>query len=276
MAVSRWLHTVSARSGERAGLVNSKAWRLDGQLALITGASRGLGLATAREFARLGARLLLVARSGDDLAEAWSQIAGDASQEVDTLKADLSEVAGRQRVVERVAQEGSLNILVNNAGMNIRKTMDEFSFDEYRQVLRTNMDACFDLCRRLLPLLRAGAPAAVVNNASVAGLTHLRTGAPYGMSKAALIQMTRNLAVEWAPYGIRVNAVAPWYIDTPLARQVLDDPDYASAVVERTPMGRVGAPEEVARTIAFLCMPASGYITGQALAIDGGFSVYGF
>jgi Tropinone reductase 1 len=96
------------------------------------------------------------------------------------------------------------------------------------------------------------------------------------MSKAALIQLTRNLAVEWASKGIRVNAVAPWYIDTPLARQVLDDPAYAEAVIERTPMGRVGAPEEVARTIAFLCMPASGYITGQTLAVDGGFSVYGF
>jgi Tropinone reductase 1 len=128
----------------------------------------------------------------------------------------------------------------------------------------------------LLPVLREQAPACVVNNASVAGLTHLRTGAPYGMSKAAMIQLTRNLAVEWAPWDIRVNAVAPWYIDTPLARQVLADPDYERQVLERTPMGRVGRPEEVARAIAFLCMPASAYVTGQTLAVDGGFSVYGF
>lgn len=257
-------------------MTGSRAWRLDGQSALITGASRGLGLATAWEFARLGARLILVARGREDLVRVQDEIAGQTDARVETVQADLAESAGRQRVVDHVAAEGALNILVNNAGTNIRKPVEAFSFEEYRQVQRTNMDACFDLCRCLLPFLRAGAPAAVVNNASVAGLTHLRTGAPYGMSKAALIQLTRNLAVEWAPHGIRVNAVAPWYIDTPLARQVLDDPDYAAAVLDRTPMGRIGSPEEVARTIAFLCMPASGYITGQALAIDGGFSSYGF
>jgi Tropinone reductase 1 len=96
------------------------------------------------------------------------------------------------------------------------------------------------------------------------------------MSKAALIQMTKNCAVEWAPDEIRVNAIAPWYIDTPLARQVMEDEQYFADILDRTPMGRVGEPEEVARAVAFLCMSSAGYITGQCLAIDGGFSVYGF
>jgi Tropinone reductase 1 len=116
----------------------------------------------------------------------------------------------------------------------------------------------------------------VVNNASVAGLTHLRTGAPYGMSKAGMIQLTRNLSAEWAEEGIRVNAVAPWYIRTPLADQVLRDPAFREEVLNRTPMGRVGEVEECARAIAFLCMPAASYITGHCLVVDGGFSIFGF
>ncbi len=252
------------------------AWRLDGRRALITGASRGLGKATAREFAMLGADLVLVARGQTGLDEVKSDLAAQHSVDIQTIATDVSTGAGRDLLIESVGDLGRLHILVNNAGTNIRKTMADISEAEYREIQETNVNSAFELCRRLLPLLRAGAPACVVNNASVAGLTHLRTGAPYGMSKAALIQMTRNLAVEWAAWDIRVNAVAPWYIDTPLARQVTEDADYLADILARTPMQRIGRPEEVARTIAFLCMPAASYITGQTLAIDGGFSVYGF
>lgn len=250
-------------------------WRLDGRRALITGGSSGIGLAAAREFAALGADLLLVARGAERLERARVEILQlYPERTVQVLAADVATVAGRAEVCATVGD--SLQILVNNAGTNVRKRMSELSLEEYRQVQQVNLESCFDLCRLLHPALLRGAPAAVVNNASVAGLTHLRTGAPYGMSKAAMIQLTRNLAVEWAGEGIRVNAVAPWYIRTPLADQVLADADYRQQVLDRTPMGRVGDAEECARAMAFLCMPAAGYVTGQCLAVDGGFSVYGF
>lgn len=253
----------------------SSAWRLDGARALITGGSSGIGLATAHELAALGADLVLVARDEARLQKACSTIAARyPASAVEAVVADVATVEGRDSVV--AATGPHLQVLVNNAGTNIRKRISELSLEEYRHVQSVNLDSCFELCRLLYPALSAGRPSAVVNNASVAGLTHLRTGAPYGMSKAGMIQLTRNLAVEWAAEVIRVNAVAPWYIRTPLADQVLSDAAYHEQVLQRTPMGRVGETEECARAIAFLAMPAASYVTGQCLAVDGGFSVYGF
>lgn len=242
---------------------------------MVTGGSSGIGLATARELATLGADLVLVARGRQRLEAAREQIRKDCPGcEVALITADLSRPEDRIQVAEKAGSR--LQVLVNNAGTNIRKKMTELSLEEYRHVQQVNVESCFDLCRLLRPALLAGQPSSVVSNASVAGLVHLRTGAPYGMSKAAMIQMTRNLAVEWAADGIRVNAVAPWYIRTPLADQVLSDEAYRHQVLERTPMGRVGEVEECARAIAFLALPAASYITGTCVPVDGGFSVYGF
>jgi len=142
--------------------------------------------------------------------------------------------------------------------------------------MNTNLTSTFELSKLAFPMLKKSDQGNIINIASTAGQVHIRTGSIYGMTKAALIQLTRNLAVEWAKYNIRVNAIAPWYIRTFLAEAVLKNKKYYDEVISRTPMKRIGEPEEVASLTAFLCMPAAGYITGQCISVDGGFTINGF
>ncbi len=247
-------------------------WRLDGRNALVTGASRGIGRAVALELTSLGATVLAVARGATEL-EALREAGGAAH----TVVADVAQPEGRAAVAASISKNFKcLDILVNNVGTNVRRRAVDYSDAEIASIFATNLESSFALCRALHPLLRARKSAAVVNVSSVAGLTALRSGVPYAMTKAAMIQMTKNLAVEWAEDGIRVNAIAPWYIDTPLAAPVLGDPKVKAEILARTPMRRVGTPEEAAGAVAFFCLDAASYVTGQCLAVDGGFTVYGF
>jgi tropinone reductase I len=251
-------------------------WTLKNKKALVTGGTKGIGLAIAEEFLALGAEVLVVARSVEELeriVHGWQQAGLPAHGVPD----DMSRKADRERIREVIAtQWGQLDILVNNVGTNIRKKTLDYAETEYDLLMETNLKSTFQLCQLAHPLLKAAGKSAIINISSVAGLNHLRTGAIYGMSKAAINQLTKNLAVEWAADGIRVNGIAPWYIQTPLAETVLQNPEFLRDVLSRTPLGRVGQPQEVAAAAAFLCMPHASYITGQTLAVDGGFSVFAF
>ena len=255
-----------------------KRWRLDGQAALVTGASAGIGLAVAREFAYLGAEVLMVARDEALLASA----AADIEDEVDGalvryFAADVSDIEQRQEIFDWIRDlESPLSILVNNVGTNIRKATLDLNQDDFAHVLDSNVHAVFEMSRLAHAFLKEHGSASIVNIGSVSGLSHVRTGPLYGLSKAAVHQLSVNLACEWASDGIRVNSVAPWYIRTRRTSEALSNPEYFEEVISRTPMKRIGEPEEVAAAVAFLCMPAASYITGECIAVDGGFLRYGF
>lgn len=246
-------------------------WTLNNKKVLVTGGTKGIGLAIAHEMLELGAEVLVVARNTVVLEgklkhpNRWLRLSGD-----------ITDKEFRTQLLKKVeANWNKLDVLVNNVGTNIRKPFVDYSEDEYRKLFEINLFSVIDLTQRAFPLLKNAGRASVINIASVAGSVDVQSGPPYGMTKAAIIQLTRHLASEWAPHQIRVNTVSPWYIETPLTEAVLKNPERLEKIVARTPMGRVGQPHEVASLAAYLAMDQASYITGQNIAVDGGMTVKG-
>ncbi|WGK65139.1 SDR family oxidoreductase [Croceiramulus getboli] len=249
-------------------------WNLHNKKALVTGGSKGIGRATVKELAQLGAQVLFTARQEEAIERTERELQSEGLT-VQGIINDVAQETDRQALFDRITTDwGHLDILVNNAGINIRKAAEVYTQDEINQVLDINLRAPFALSRLLYPLLAQSGQGSIINVASVAASQDVGSGAPYAMSKSGLLQQTRSLAVEWAKDQIRVNAVSPWYTKTPLTEAVLTQDERMRKIIDRTPMKRVADPEEMARVIAFLAMDASSYITGQNIVVDGGMSVH--
>lgn len=243
---------------------------LVGRRALVTGASRGIGLHIARRLAEAGAHVALSARSHDLLKEAAQRIqAGTGPAAV--VVADLADEGSGTRLVQQAVEHlGGLDVIVNNAGIGGPARFEELTPAHWNSVMRVNFGAVAEICAAAAPHLRAAGGGSIVNVASVAGQRAHPAAPHYGVTKAAVIALTRTLAVHWAAEGIRVNALCPGYARTDLNRAWWDDPEVSQAVVERVPMGRWAKAEEMADPAVFLASDASAFMTGQTLVIDGG------
>ena len=250
--------------------------RLQGKVAVITGAGNGIGLETALTFAREGARVAVAEFdpiAGEAAALRIREDGGDAA----FFPVDVSDWDSVQALAAAVAERyGRIDVLVNNAGMNIRTPALDVTDEEWDRIVGTNLTSAFMLSQIVGGHMKERGTGRIVNIASVAGHTALRTGVVYGSTKAALIQMTKILALEWGKYGIRVNAVGPWYFPTPPTEKLLANGSFRKDVESRTPLGRVGRLEELVGPVAFLASDAASYVTGQTLFVDGGMTIYGF
>ena len=244
--------------------------KLNGKVALITGASKGLGKAMALALAGAGAKIALVARNLEQLNQVAEAVknAGSEARVFQADVADESAVRGLERDV--VAAFGKVHILINNAGINIRKPITEFTLEEWNRVINTNLTSVFLMCRSFIPHMKGTGYGRILNMASTMSHTSMPARTAYSASKTAILGVTRALALELAADGITANAISPGPFGTEMNTVLMQNPEINQQFISKIPLGRWGRVEEVGQLALYLCSEEAGFITGTDILIDGG------
>jgi len=245
---------------------------LTGKVALVTGASKGLGKAMALALSQAGAKLALVSRDEKLLAETAAAITALGSESA-VFPADVSNEAQVLALEKAVAARfGRIHILINNAGINLRKPITDFTLEEWNRIQTTNVTSAFLMCRSFVPQMQGRGYGRILNLASIFGHVSLPGRTAYSTSKAALLGFTKSLALELAPENITVNGISPGPCSTEINKALMDNAELTQFFLSRIPLGRWGKPEEIGQLALFLCSEAAGFITGTDILIDGGWT----
>jgi len=246
---------------------------LTGKSALVTGGSKGLGQAMAAGLASAGADVVVTSRHEDEAAAAAAEIAAHYGGHALGLRADVTVPDDCQAMVERaLAEFGKIDILINNAGVNIRGPIETLTYEQFREVHQTNVDGVWLACRAVVPHMKQARYGRIINVASTLGVVGLENRTPYASSKGAVVQLTRTLGLELAPFGICVNAICPGPFLTPMNEPIANDEHTMKFIVGAVALGRWGQMEEIQGAAIFLASDAASYTTGSLVAVDGGWT----
>ena len=243
-------------------------------VALVTGAGRGIGRAIALALAADGFSVALLARSENALRSCADDIAAHGGNAC-VVPCDVTRPVEVEEAVARAASEfGGLDVVVNNAGMDLIKRLEDTTLDEWQAVLEANLTSVFLVLRAAAPHLFSSERARVINISSIFAVAGASRWVAYSAAKGGVISLTRALAVEWARHGVRVNAIVPGNIETSMTAEALADPTMRELALARTPVRRIGTPEDIAPMVSLLASVKSDFVTGQAIAVDGGFTAW--